>query len=46
MEQVSGGEGYSASVIDLDSKACQEEAVGFCEGGGDNVRESFGDAGY
>ena len=32
-------------VIDLDLKTFGEEAVGFREGGGDDVREGFGDAG-
>ena len=44
-EGVSASEGYSASVIDLDSKPFGEEAVGICEGGGDDVREGFGNAG-
>ena len=44
-EGVCAGEGYCASVIDLDPEAFGEEAVGFCEVGGDNVGEGSGDAG-
>ena len=44
-EGVSAGEGYCASVIDLDSKTFVEEAVGICESGGNDVREGCGNAG-
>ena len=42
---VSAGEGYCASVIDSDPEAFREEAVGFCEGGGDDFGEGFCNAG-
>ena len=44
-EEVGAGEGYCASVIDFDSEAFGQEAVRFCEGSGDDVREGLGDAG-
>ena len=44
-EGVSAGEGYCASVIDFDSEAFGEEAVGFCESGGDYIGEGSGNAG-
>ena len=43
---VGAGEGYCASVIDFDSEAFGEEAVGIREGGGDDVWEGSGDAGW
>ena len=45
-EGVGAGEGYCASVIDSDSETLRQEAIILCDGGGDNVREGLGDAGY
>ena len=42
---VGASKGYCASVIDLDAEAFGEEAVGFREGGGDDVGEGSGKAG-
>ena len=44
-EVVGAGERYCTSVIDLDSEALGEEAVGFCKGGGDKVGEDSGNEG-
>ena len=44
-EGVSAGDGYCASVIDFDPEAFRQEVVRFCDSGGDDVREGFGNAG-
>ena len=44
-QRVGAGEGYSASVIDLDSEAFGQKAVGFRKGSGDDVWEGTSDAG-
>ena len=41
---VSPGEGYGTSVIDFGYESFGEEAIRLSEGGGDDVREGFGDA--
>ena len=42
---VSDGERYGTPVIDLGKETFGEKAVGVCEGGGNDVRESSFDAG-
>ena len=41
---VSDDEGYSAFIIYLGKETLGQEAVGIREGGGNNVREGYGDA--